>query len=99
MEKFSDNEIQKPKFHLHKEHISIRIIDIDKTVVSSKVSFGKKEFKYFIGYKDAKKNRPLCICLPKMSTYTKDFDETKNVFVLIQNYELLEKYNEIWGKI
>ena len=34
-----------------------------------------------------------------MSTYTKDFDETKNVFVLIQNYELLEKYNEIWGKI
>ena len=30
------------------------------------VSFGKKGFKYFIGYKDAK-IRPLCIFLPKMS--------------------------------
>ena len=30
-------------------------IDIDKIVVSNKVSFGKKGFKYFIGYKDGKK--------------------------------------------
>ena len=31
------------------------------------VSFGKKGFKYFIGYKDGKKVRPLCILLPKLS--------------------------------
>ena len=30
-------------------------IYINKIVVSNKVSFGKKEFKYFIGYKYAKK--------------------------------------------
>ena len=30
-------------------------IDINKIVVSHKVSFGKKDFKYFIDYKDAKK--------------------------------------------
>ena len=75
--KFGDIKIQNPKFHLHKEPISIKNIDINKIVVSNKVSFGKKAFKYFIGYKDAKKNKPLCIFLPKMSTYRKDFDETK----------------------
>ena len=36
--------------------ISIKNVVIDKTVVSSKVTFGKKGFKYFIGYKDTKKN-------------------------------------------
>ena len=31
-------------------------IDVNKIVVSNKISFGKKkDFKYFIGYKDAKK--------------------------------------------
>ena len=29
-------------------------IDINKKVISNKVSFGEKGFKYFIGYKDAK---------------------------------------------
>ena len=41
--------------------------DINKIVVSNKVSFGKKDFKYFFGYKDAKKKRPLCIFFPKKS--------------------------------
>ena len=41
------------------------------------MSFGKNGFEYFIGYKDAKKIRPLCIFLPKMSAYGRDFDKTK----------------------
>ena len=49
--KFGDIEIQKQKFHQHR---SIKNIDINKIVVSSKVSFGKKGFKYLIGYKDDK---------------------------------------------
>ena len=73
-------------------------IYINKIVVSYKVYFGKKEFTYFIGYRDAKKNGPLCIFLPKMSAYRKDFDETKYISFLIKYYELLEKYNEIWEK-
>ena len=78
--KFGDSEIQKPKFRQHKEPISIRNIDINKIVVSNKISFGKKAFKHFIGYKDGKKIKPLCIFLPKMSAYRKDFDETRYVF-------------------
>ena len=53
--KFSDIEIKKQKFHQHKRPISIRNIDINKIVVSNKVSFSKKGFKYFIGCKNAKK--------------------------------------------
>ena len=53
--KYVDIEIKKQKFHQHERPISIKNEDIDKIVVSKKVSFGKKSFKQFIGYKDAKK--------------------------------------------
>ena len=85
--KFGDIEVQRQKLHQHKEPISTKIIDIDK------VAFGKKRFKCFIGYKDTKKIMPLCIFLRKMSTYRKDFDETKYMSFLIEDDELLEKYN------
>ena len=75
--KINDIEIERQKFHQYKRPISIKNTDINKTVVSNKISFGKKGFKYFIGYKDAKKIRPLCIFLPKISAYRKDLDETK----------------------
>ena len=48
--KFGDTEIAKQKFHQHKIPVSI---NIDIIVVSNKVYFGRKGFKYFIGYKDA----------------------------------------------
>ena len=54
--KFDDIEIQQSKFHQHKRLILIKNVDINKIVVSNKVSFCKKGFKYFIGYKDTKKN-------------------------------------------
>ena len=44
--KFGDIEIEK-QFHEHKRPISIKNIDINEIVVSNKVSFGKKSFKYF----------------------------------------------------
>ena len=47
--KFDDTEIEKYKSYQHKSPISIDNIDISKTVVSNKISFGKKGFKYFIG--------------------------------------------------
>ena len=53
--KFDNTETEKYKFQQHKSPISIDNIDIKKIVVSNKFSFGKKNFKYFIGYKDAKK--------------------------------------------
>ena len=57
-------------------------------VVSNKVSFGEKGFKYFIGYKDAKKMRPLCKFLPKMMAYQTDFDEILCMSFLIKDGEL-----------
>ena len=74
--KFDDTEIEKHKFHQHKGPILIDNID----VVSDKISFGKFDFKYFIGSKDAKKIRHLCKFLPKMSPYRRDFDKTKCMF-------------------
>ena len=59
----------------------------------------KKGFKFFIGYKNAKKIRPLCILLPKMSAYRKDFDETKSMSFSIKDDELLKRHNEIWEKV
>ena len=97
--KFGDIEIEKQKFHQHKGPISIKNIDTNNIVISNKVSFCKKGFKYFIDYKDAKKNRPLGMFLPKMSAYRRDFDETKYISLLKKDDELLQKYNEIWEMV
>ena len=75
--KFDDIEIQKQKFRLPKVPISIKYIYIyiyvyiDQIVVFNKISFDKKGFKYFIGYEDLKKIRPLCIFL-QISVYRKE---------------------------
>ena len=54
--KFGDTEIEEYEFHhQHKSPISINNIDINKIVVTNKLPFGKQDFKYFIGYKGAKK--------------------------------------------
>ena len=57
-------------------------INVDRTVVSNRVLFGKKvsniskRMKCFIY---GKKVRPLYIMLPQMSAYKRDFDGTKYV--------------------
>ena len=68
-------------------------------IKSNKVSFGKKGFKYFIGYKDTKKIKPLCIFLPKMRAYRKDFYEINYISFLIKHDELLKEYNKIRKKV
>ena len=67
----------KQMFHQHKRPISMKNIDIGKILMSNQVPFGKIEFKYFIGYKHAIKNKPLCVFLSKMTAYKREFDETK----------------------
>ena len=99
MIKFDDIEIDICKFHQYKSPILVDYIDINKIVVSNKISYGKNDFKYFIGYKDAKRIRPLCILLPKISAYRRNFDKTKCVSFLTKDEKLLEKYNEIWKKV
>ena len=55
--KFDDTEIRKCKLHQHKSPISRSNININKILVSNKIPFNKQDFKYFIGWKDAKKNQ------------------------------------------
>ena len=52
---FGETELKKRKFHQHKNPIFIYYVEINKILVSNKVSFGKNCFKYFISYKDDKK--------------------------------------------
>ena len=58
----------------------------------------KKGFKYFIGYKDANKTRPLCIFLPKKVDIKETF-MNKCIHFLIKDDELLKKYNEAKNSI
>ena len=88
--KFGDTEFEKQKFCQYKKPVSITNIDINKILVFNKVSFGKKGFKFFLGYKDAKKIRPLCIFFQKISSIWRDFDETNYMSFLIKDDELLE---------
>ena len=67
---FGDTEIEKHKFHQHRSPISIRDVDINKVIVSKKVSFGKKGSKYFIVYKDDRKAKLYVkICLLVCSVF------------------------------
>ena len=46
--KFGDIEIKKQKFHQNKRPISIKNIDINKMVLSIKVSFGKERLFHWL---------------------------------------------------
>ena len=47
---FGDTETGKNKFHHHKSPIFLKDVDIEKILVSNKISSGGKNYKYFIGY-------------------------------------------------
>ena len=50
----------------------------------------KKVFKYFIGYKDDEKVKPLSIMLPKISGYTKSSDGIKYMSFLETNDKIIK---------
>ena len=72
---FVKSEIEKTKFHRYRTPIFLRDVDIKKALVTNKISFGGKNYKYFIGYLyDNHKVEPLHIMLPKSTTCVKSFD-------------------------
>ena len=48
-------------------------VDTNKIIVFSNFPFGKKGFKYFIGYKDNENVVPLCLRLQKLNGYRKNW--------------------------
>ena len=43
----NETEIEKHKFHEHKNSVLICDVNMNKNLVSTEVTFGKKDFKYF----------------------------------------------------
>ena len=76
-------------------------VDIEKVLVSNKISFGEKNYKYFFGYLyNGNKFKTLNIMLPKTNAYVKSYDgQTKWMYFLIEDDDLSEKYNIIWDKV
>ena len=69
--------------------------------VSSIVSLGKNNYKYFLGYKDDDHEiKQLRIMLPKTSAYVNIYDkETKRIHFFVIDEELLGKYNGFWNRV
>ena len=76
-------------------------VDIEKVLVSNKISFGENNYEYFIDYLyNGNKVKLLNIMLPKTSAYAKSYNrQIKWTYFLIEDNDLLEKYNAIWDKI
>ena len=91
----------KNNFYSHESPVSLRNVDNENVLVSNKILFSEKNYKYFIGYLyNDNRVKPLHIILPKTSAYVKSYDEhTKWVHFLIEHDDLLEKYNIIWDKV
>ena len=68
-------KFEKNKFYCHKTPILLRDVNIEIVLVSNKISFDKKTYKYFIGYSQNNyKVNPLRIMLPKTTGYAKRYD-------------------------
>ena len=87
--KFDDTEIEECEFHRYKSPILIKNIDINKIAISNRFTFGKQDFKYFIGYKDNKEIRPLCIFFLEISTHKRYFDKSKCMYFIIKDGNFL----------
>ena len=83
-----------------KRPINLDLANVDQIAISNKFKHNDDGFKYFIGYKEDDIVKPLCIILPQMSGYIKDFENgEKNMSFMIKDDSVLVKCNEIWNKI
>ena len=95
--KFNNIKINRKEFHKSKQAIDLDSVTVDKIVVSDKFRHSEDGYKYYIGYQEDEIVRPLCIILPQKSGRIKYFKNGgRNMSFLIKNYEVWEKYEEIW---
>ena len=68
--------------------------------MSDKFKYSDDNFKYFIGYKEDKTVKSLCIILLQMTGCIKYFENGgKNISFVVKNDDVLDKYNEILDNI
>ena len=86
-----DKKINKSNFYKNKKLFHLHDLDVNKILVSKKELYGtKNSLKYFIEYNDDDVIRPLCINLPQMIGYVKDFDSNKTMSFKISDNKLLK---------
>ena len=88
-----NTENEKNKYYQYKSLFPLRDVDIEKVLVSNKIYFSERNYKYFIGYLyNDHKVKLLHIVLPKTSAFVKRCDgQTKWMHDLIEDGDLLEK--------
>ena len=90
----------KKKFYSSKEAIFLDSVDLSKIVVSSKWKLNDTTYKYFCGYLNNDVIKPLCVILPQMNGYIKNFDDGgKNMSFVTDDEKVYEKYDEIWNVV
>ena len=89
-------DIETNSFYQHKTSIFLKDVDIEKVLLSNKISC-EKNYRYFIVYLyNDNKVKPLHLMLPKTSAYIKIYDgQTKWMYFLIEDGESLKEYNTI----
>ena len=97
---FGDIEVSKIEFYDHKKAIGLNEVDVGKIVVSNKVKGNNETSKIFIGYMDDTSVIPLCLLLPQMSGWMKNFENGgKNMSFKIEDESVYIKHVSIWNKI
>ena len=71
---FENIRLNKKEFYKSKQPINLDFENLDQIVASDKLKHNDDGFKNFIGYKEGKIIKPLCIMLPQMTEYIKYFE-------------------------
>ena len=95
-----DKKIEKSGFYKNKKVTRIDDIDVNKKLVSKEEPYGtKNSFKYFTGHNDNYVIRQLCIKLPQITGYVREFEGNTTMSSKISDKEFLKKYNQIWKRV
>ena len=75
-------------------------VDLSKIVVSSRWKLNDTTYKYFCRYLNNDVIHPLCVILPQMNGYIKNFDnDGKNMSFVTDDKKVYEKYDGIWNVV
>ena len=105
---FDDKKIKISDFYKNKNKkiFNIDSINVNKILVSKKVSYGKNNsFKYFIGYNDNDIIRPLFAKLPQTTSYINKYKDKKTKIIttamslIVKDKQVFKNYNKIWENI
>ena len=98
---FDDKKIKRNIFYGSRKPFSVNDIDVNKILISKEVVYGTKNLlRYFIGYIDEDNViRPLCLKLPQIIGYLKEFDDSMRMSLRVHDSKLFKKYCKIWRTI